>query len=189
MSVALFCVVSFLTPKDTPNKRPNDNQTVQEHTQSKASNLTHDHQHEHVETEESTTLRKPSNTSPKIQFSYKNEVRKVQKLSENFPESKDKLLTLINNADPFKKDGRSVRPHTSDELTQRKIGAVKILALKALIEKETQKDILKRDLVNISRNALDPTITQIAKAALESEEQGRSLFDDFNEAIPVQMPE
>ncbi len=189
MSVALFCVISLLTPKETPKSKRKESHTTQEHIQHKPNNSVHHHEHGHTETEESALLREPSNTAPKIQFSYKNEVRKVQKLSENFPESKGDLLILINNADPFKENGRVVKPHTRDELTQRKIGAIKILALKTLIEKETKKDLLKRDLINISRNALDPTITQIAKAALESEEQGRSLFDDFNEAIPVQMPE
>ncbi|MGH1468105.1 MAG: hypothetical protein ACRBBP_04375 [Bdellovibrionales bacterium] len=187
--MAFFGIFSFFTPsqkiKDSTksHKEPGKAITKDDHS---------DHQHEHHSAKNNTKNsidRTPTNSAPKVVFSYKNEVAKVQKLSKNLPESKAELIDLIKKADPFKEEGRSVKPHTSDELTQRKIGAVKVLALKALVTNETQKDILKRDLINISRNALDPTIRQIAKASLESEEKGRSLHDDFNEAIPVQMPE
>jgi hypothetical protein len=122
-------------------------------------------------------------------FSFEDDVQKLEALASQYPESKNQIITLIQKEDPFKSRKIKVRPHTSDELTQRKMGAIKVLALKTLLQKETNRDLLKRDLENISNRALDPTIVEIAKAALKSENEGRSFIDDFSDGVDTNLPE
>lgn len=137
--------------------------------------------------------RKPSTSGAstndaQMNFSYKKEVQKVRNLSQNFPESKLELLAIITTKDPFKAVNKTPKPHTTDELLQRKIGAVKVLALRALVINEQNKNTLKKDLISIALNAGDPTITHIAKAMLKSAEDNRSFFDDFNNGLDLEMP-
>ena len=116
-------------------------------------------------------------------FSFQIEAQKVQDLARDLPATKTKLIEILSQEDHFKQGEKEVRPHSIDELTQNQIGAVKVLALKALMEQDTDDETLKKDLNHIIKNAKDPTIVKIARAAKGSIDQGRSFFDDFVEAV------
>lgn len=188
----------------TLNISKNDNVVTKQHN--------HDHSQSHLSDEEVSKIqhteededgnlmsddsheptainRAPGNTKDEIVFSFDDQVKNVNQLSKKYPKSKPQLISIITEEDPFKSQESGVKPHTTDVLVQRKIGAVKVLALNTLLSKELNKDQLKRDLINIARTAKDPTISEIAKAALKSEEDGRSLVDDFSDGIDTAMPE
>lgn len=131
---------------------------------------------------------KPSGTESHTKISFEEELKKVQRLSENFPESKPELIAIITSANPYKSTDLEIKAHSTDEILQRKIGAVKIVALRELVNRELDKDSLKKDLISIARTANDPTITKVARAALKSVENDRSLFDDFRDGVDTQMP-
>lgn len=120
-------------------------------------------------------------------YSFEEEFTYVKTLTKNLPDSKAELLEFIQKENPLKNSDRS--PHSQGEKLSQKAGSVKVLALRSLIEFEKDEDTLLTDLLNISRNAKDPTIVGIAKAAYESAKNGRSLFKDFKDGVDTNMPD
>ncbi len=116
------------------------------------------------------------------------EILKIKALVGNFPQSKPQLISIITSENPFHSKKKEAKAHSREELLQRKAGAVKILALRKLVELEKDKTNLMHDLITISRNAKDPSLAKIAKASLLSLEQGRSFFDDFRNGVNTEMP-
>ncbi len=108
------------------------------------------------------------------------ELKRVRVLATQLPESRVQLLEIITSEDPLKQ--KEIKPHSMDEIQQNKRGAVKVLALKALMQLKDKK-MLQENLGQIIATAKDPTIRKIAKAAKDSMDQGRSLFEDFPEAV------
>ncbi len=108
------------------------------------------------------------------------ELQRVRVLATQLPDSRVELLKIITSEDPLKQ--KEIKPHTMDEIQQNKRGAVKVLALKALMKLKDKK-MLQENLGQIISTAKDPTIRKIAQAAKDSMDQGRSLFEDFPEAV------
>lgn len=178
--------LKFIKNSSDETKTSQEITTEQEHLDH------HDHVHEVKAEQPKTKVANAEKAQRKPQGkiasdSFKNQLDKVADLSKKYPESKPQLLDIITKEDPFKTKG--IEPHTNDEIMQRKLGAVKVVALRSLLEKETDQDTLKRDLINISRLAKDPTIHHIAKAALKSVEDGRSFFDDHLDGVDITVPE
>ena len=116
-------------------------------------------------------------------FSFKQESRRVQKLEKELPHSRPQLMSIVLKMDTFKQSGKEVKPHSLQEDLQNKMGAVKVLALKALVSRSGDKSFIKRDLTYIIQKAQDPTISEIAKAALSSLEEDRPFFKDFVDGV------
>ena len=114
-------------------------------------------------------------------YSFDTESKKVTRLAAELPGSKPELIAIITQEDIYKK--REVKPHSLDELTQNQMGAVKVMALRALMSKDAHSKVIKQDLNLIIQSAKDPTIVKIAKAAQESLDKGRPFFDDFLQAL------
>lgn len=134
------------------------------------------------------TLKESSSPSKNSKDKTTTTLKNIKDLAENFPQSKPQFLSIITADDPFSSEKNSLNAHSEDELLQRKLGAVKILALRKLVELEKDPASLKNDLVSISRNAKDPTIAKIARAVLQSSKQNRSFFEDFRNGINTDLP-
>lgn len=139
----------------------------------------HAHQHEH---EESSSAKNVS-TRETIVFNYNEEASKIRELKTKYPKSKPQLLQSITAPDRFHEKNIPVLPHTSDEILQRQMGAIKVFALKVLLESEKNKSMLLNDLDQIIRTAQDPTLKEIARAARTSVESDRPFIQDQVDAI------
>jgi hypothetical protein len=92
-------------------------------------------------------------------------------------------MAVAVQEDVFKSRHIEVRPHTLNEITQNQMGAVKVMALRALFENEKDPQRLMNDVNAVIQTAKDPTIVEIAKAARESLQKGRPFFKDFLDGI------
>ena len=119
-------------------------------------------------------------------FSYASEVEMVRNLAKDYPNSRSKLVEILSKPDPFKEHQLEVLPHSGLEETQNKMGTIKVLALRTILEKEKDPKLLISTLTKISQNANDPTIQAIAKASLESAQAGRSFVKDFVDGVSNQ---
>ncbi|MBY0386143.1 hypothetical protein K2X05_13370, partial [bacterium] len=122
-------------------------------------------------------------TDTKTGFNYQQEVQTVLDLEKEWPLSKDKLINRILQEDYFKKNNLTVTPHSFDEILQRQMGAVRVFALKTLLEKEKSRDQKLQYLRFIFQQAKDPAMKSIAKAAFESTAKNRPFFEDTVTAI------
>lgn len=122
-------------------------------------------------------------TSDFPNFNYAEESQQIFKLEKNFPRSKPELIKIIVSPDRFQVENKKVEPHTNNEITQRQMGALKVLALKVLMTNETSKGTLSKDLQSIIQAAQTTTMKNIATAALDSHEKGRNFFPDSVNAI------
>lgn len=110
---------------------------------------------------------------------FKKEALIIKNLSENYPQSKRDLMALLTQ-------DQEINPapvHSAEEIAQNKKGALKVLALKVLVEKEKDKDQLYKDLNEISERSSDAALVKIVEEVLKADQQGRNFFDDFSEAI------
>ncbi len=193
LGVVLFSFLYFFYIKNKAFKYTNPVTDVQLKNKLEQNKKIRNSHNKHLNKDRSRAHSKPkklnNENAKSLKFSYKDEIQKVKNLSKNFPQSKANLLTLINRTDPFKEKNKAPKPHTMDALTQRRIGAIKVFALNTLVTKETNNNTLKKDLIFILNNAQDPTITHIAQALLESNQLGWSYFDNFTNAISIEMPE
>lgn len=122
-------------------------------------------------------------TDPKTRFNYEQEARAVLDLEKQWPLSKEKLISITLQEDYFAKNNLTVAPHSFDEIIQRQMGAVKVFALKTLLEKEKSRDQKLQYLRLIFQQAQDPAMKSIAKAAFESTAKNRPFFADTVTAI------
>jgi Asp-tRNA(Asn)/Glu-tRNA(Gln) amidotransferase B subunit len=120
-------------------------------------------------------------------FQYQRELAKVGRLLKSYPASKNQLLELVTEQDPFKISGNEAKPHTVSEIVQNQMGALKVMALRGLVEGEQDSQVVENILESIISRAKDQTMVHISKAVLEARRQGRSLFKDFPDAI-ADMP-
>jgi hypothetical protein len=116
-------------------------------------------------------------------FSYETEKINVAQLAKQLPQSRQQLLDIAVKADVYKKEKKSVDAHTMDDITQNQMGAIKVMALRALMTQEKDTETIKDDLNYVIQKAQDPTIVKVAKAAKSSLEKGRPFFKDFLDAI------
>lgn len=116
-------------------------------------------------------------------FDYKNEIEQIEQWKSQYPKSKQQLLRLITSEDAFKQQSVSVPAHTVFEMTQRQMGALKVLSLKVLLENENSKQILLKDLDHIFKTAADTTLRDIARAAQESVRKDRPFVRDMIEGL------
>lgn len=116
-------------------------------------------------------------------FSFKKEAKEIIELAEDLPDTKETLIEIVLKKDIYKDPAKKVAPHSASEIYQNQQGALRVLALKALMESGLDNESIKSDLSYIIKNAQDPTIVKIASAARDSVNKGRSLFDDFPKAI------
>ncbi len=116
-------------------------------------------------------------------FSYEEETKRINKMTSQYPETRQQIIDLVSKSDPYKDAKIEIEPHTVDSIKQNQIGALKVLALKSIETKE--KDISKRVKFyqDLLAQAKDPTIIKIARAGLESAKQGRPFLKDFIDGI------
>ncbi len=158
---------------------PEDNSLyVEEHShkQKKEKTLTKVDQVKKVSNHREPASLKESN----IKFQEK--AKEILSFTENYPENKDKLIEVVSSKDVFKDNEQEPVPHSVNDILQQKEGALRVLALRLLMENES-KDTFKEDLGKIIREAKDPTMSKIAQEVLKSVEKGRPFFEDFPNAI------
>lgn len=143
-----------------------------------------------LSTAASSNDQKPADDDPSARaaaitksYQYEREAQKIEILAKKFPDSKQQLIEIITTADPFKKENIKVKIHSMDEITQRQMGAIKVMSLKVLMSKETSKQTLLADLDTIIHTAEDTTLKDIAVSARESVKKGRPFFKDMVDAI------
>lgn len=130
-----------------------------------------------------TTSLLAQKTDTKTGFNYQQEAQALLELKNEWPSSKEKLINIILREDHFKKNMVTVAPHSFDEIIQRQMGAIKVFALKTLLEKEKSRDQKLQYLRFIFQHAKDPVMKNIAKAAFESTTKNRPFFEDTVAAI------
>lgn len=111
-------------------------------------------------------------------FVYSDELKKIETLSAQLPESKAELVKIITNPNPFDKAKIPLKLHSTEQITHRQIESVKILALKALLQHEKSKANVIGDLNHIIKAAEDTPIKKLAHAVRESAQSGKSYFKD-----------
>jgi hypothetical protein len=116
-------------------------------------------------------------------FSYKEESQRIRELIKKLPQSESQLIAFITKEDYFKAHFKEIKPHSFNEITQNQMGALKVLALKALVSQKMGSQNIQRRLNIVIQKAKDPTIVNIAKAALESTKKERPFFKDFADGI------
>lgn len=116
-------------------------------------------------------------------FDYQKEIKQIEDWKIQYPKSKQKLLGLITSEDLFSQYRVPVPAHTIYEMTQRQMGALKVLSLRVLLENENSKQILLKDLDYILNTAADTTLKDIARAAQESVVNGRPFVRDMIEGL------
>ncbi len=131
---------------------------------------------------ESLKLSHSQQESEEISFEleYTQKLESLKVLESQMPFSEKKLMALVVESDSFA--GKEIKPHTIKEIQHRRLGAIKVMALKALMKSKDEQQLEKR-LNQVIAGAQDPTIIKIAKAAKKSLNQGRSFFEDFPQAI------
>jgi len=133
---------------------------------------THDNDHEQKDSAEPLT-KFPTG------FNYQKEAERLNGLKQDFPRSKDELLKIILEPNPYS----GAAPHSAADLAKRQKGALMVEALKTLYKNESDRSQLRSDLLNVKKNAQDPTISKIASAALESLKNNRPFFSDQIRAL------
>jgi hypothetical protein len=128
-----------------------------------------------------------SETEIKPLLSYREETKAIAELVSRLPQSKPILLEMIEKEDVFKNPKTHLKEHSIDEITQNQLGAIKVMALRALIKAEKDPDQIKQDIDHIIQAAKDPTIVKIAQAARDSIDKGGHFPDDLLNGID-QMP-
>jgi len=133
--------------------------------------------------EREKTLIVNSHKKVRSELSYKEKYRAVDQLLLSYPKSKEELIKVITKEDYYKSRSIAVEPHTIDDVVQNQEGALKIYALRKLMDLE--RDIEKQEVVlnSVIQIAKDPTVMLIAKAALQSLQKKRSFFTDFTDGI------
>ncbi len=137
--------------------------------------------HQHIDLENENQL----SEIKKQDASYGSDKEHVLKLIKKLPKSKEKLLDFI------KSENRLVHaePHSVNEKLMHKTGALKVMALRAVVEFSENPSDVENDLKDLAENAQDQTIKNLADAALRSHQDGRSFFKDFVDGIDTSMPE
>gem|GEM_PF-4832322 len=116
-------------------------------------------------------------------FSYTEAQRNLQKLEAEYPNSKKQLMQIITSENFYQDQLSEPKPHSAEEWTQMQRGAIKVMALRALISKGQSQQEIQANLQNIIDSAKDLTIKNLAQAALKSSEEGRPFFKDLLNAI------
>lgn len=116
-------------------------------------------------------------------FDYKQEAENLSVLEKRWPQSKPQLMRLIVAQDAFAAHKIPVVPHSKNELTQRHMGALKVMSLRILMSQEKSKAQQLSDLDFVIQNAKDETIKNIARAARDAVEHNRPFFRDTIDAL------
>jgi hypothetical protein len=115
--------------------------------------------------------------------SFQQKLNQLKKLSLEYPSSHTELIQFIINEDSVTKNLENHKPHSIDERNYLKAGALKVIALKTILEKQTNKETKTKALQKIASMSEDKTLTRIAKAALDAQKEDRPFFKDFIQAI------
>jgi len=116
---------------------------------------------------------------PEVSYS----MDEVFKLSDSYPEEKERLLAIAKSPNPFLEQKITVNPHTTQDIKQEELGAIKVMAIRVILEKEKSKATILNDLSNIIREAQDPTIVAIAESMQRAVKNNRDFSNDYIEAI------
>lgn len=151
----------------------------------------HDHHHDHssvmVEQKKNLNTDVDSNeetdTASKVELVNREEVQEILAMAQDYPHSKSALINHILEKDPYEELGQEVKPHSLDEIKQRQKGALKIIALRVIVENEKDKATLLRDLKDLKSRLTDPTLKAITQAVHDSASKGRPFFEDFPKAV------
>lgn len=143
----------------------------------------HDHSDQHSHSKIKYTVKQKKVLSKARSMVYEEEVERVNKMTNNYPESREELISFISQNDPYKEANISIKPHTVDSVKQNQIGALKVLALKTIHLKEQSNQARIKFYEDLLSRAKDPTIIKILKASIASARQGRNFLKDFPDAI------
>jgi len=139
--------------------------------------------HDHIKSSQTKTeFRKNQLESLSISVEYKFTKDIVYQWIQNYPETRQKLLEVATSEDPYVTSNVQVKPHTTHEIKQQKYGALRVMALRALFDKEPSKSKKEKNLQYIIQNAKDNVIKDIAKSIFKSHQKGRDYTKDFIEA-------
>lgn len=116
---------------------------------------------------------------PEVTYS----IEEVFKLSEVYPKQKEKLLQIAKKPNPFLEEKIKVEPHSVQDLKQEEYGAIKVMAMRVILDKEKDKSIILQDLSDIIREAEDPTIVAIAESMKKSVTNNRDFTKDVTDAL------
>lgn len=164
----------FLAPKDFTEKLAQQNTNKNHESSHHHDHHDHDHQHHSKDSHKSSSTQVQEVTRE----GYLEQVKYIEELGADVTKNKKKLLSIVLAEDIYKGKDRNVEPHSIDEIRQNQQGALKVMALRALMKQE-ENDVLTDDLNDIITEAKDPTIRNIASAALDSLKKGRPFFTDF----------
>ena len=120
-----------------------------------------------------------SQKMPQVDYS----LEQVFKLSEIYPKDKEKLLQIAKSPNPFLEEKIEVKPHSVQDLKQEEFGAIKVMAMRTILEQEKDKSVILDDLSDIIREAQDPTIVAIAKSMKQSVTNNGDFAKDVTDAL------
>ncbi len=151
----------------------------------------HDHNHDHsslmVDQKKNLNTnvdsKEETGTAAKIELVNREEVQEILAMAQDYPHSKSALINHILEKDPYEQLGQEVKPHSLDEIKQRQKGALKIIALRVIVENEKDKATLLRDLTELKGRLTDPTLKAITQAVHDSASKDRPFFEDFPKAV------
>lgn len=106
-------------------------------------------------------------------FVYEEELKKLETLKTQLPESKPELVKLVTSSNPYEKENIPLRLHSTEELTSRRMESLKIMALKILMDHEKSKVAIMGDLNTVIKSASDIKIKQFALSERESVQNKR----------------
>jgi len=150
----------------------------------------HDHNHDHssavmVENKKNINANNndESDLASKVELASRQEINEILALASDYPSSKSALIAHILKKDPYEELGQEVKPHSLDEIKQRQRGALKIIALRVIVENEKDKQTLLKDLIELKSQLTDPTLKAITQAVYDSAIKDRPFFEDFPKAV------
>lgn len=181
-AVGILCgTIYYLYPR-TDSTTPPPSQTAEPE---KTPSTAHTHPNPTAPTDATAAPSTQKTPLPAIitDFDYKQEAENLSTLEKKWPQSKPQLMHIILAQDAFIKHNIPVEPHSKNELTQRHMGALKVMSLRILMNQEKSKAQQLSDLDFVIQNAKDDTIKNIARAARDAVEHNRPFFRDTIDAL------
>lgn len=187
VSVAAVTIYLIFNPKidkgvnDAGNdsKKPVDESVVSESPETKPSMTNKSSNPKTDSKNDKLTKRNKDSKMPEVTYSLK----QVFELSEIYPKEKEKLLRIVKKPNPFLEEKIKVEPHSVQDIRQEEYGAIKVMAMRVILEQEKDQSIILQDLSDIIREAEDPTIVAIAESMKKSVTNNRDFTKDVTDAI------
>ena len=121
----------------------------------------------------------PSN-KPSKKFKYTKD--EVYNLSQKYPDSRNRLIEIATSADPYALSKIKLELDSSGEIQQEKFGALRVMALRALLDFESDKKKKIKNLNEVIQKSKDPVIKRVALSMLKSLKNDRDYTKDLLKA-------